>query len=121
VYIMQVDTCVKLLSVEQVSTTGTYPLLVPPGQTIPVALLRLPDVYPTSGIHLNQKRTQAAKLATRILRACLDVGVTYGSALDRYQLRSLTWDGKLARSGLASPGWTVKQAWALPCTGLHGW
>ena len=49
-YIMNVYTCSKLLSVLQVSTTEKRHPLVPPGQMIPVALLRLPDVYPTSGI-----------------------------------------------------------------------
>ncbi len=40
----------------QVSTTGLRLLLVPPGQEIPVALLRLPDVKPTSGIGLREMR-----------------------------------------------------------------
>jgi hypothetical protein len=44
VYIMNVDTCSKLLSVLQVSTTGKRHPLAPPGQMIPVALLRLPAV-----------------------------------------------------------------------------
>jgi hypothetical protein len=43
---MKVDTCSTLLSVSQVSTTGKRLPLVPPGQEIPVALLRLPDVPP---------------------------------------------------------------------------
>ena len=54
-YISFVDTCSKLLSVLQVSTTGLCHMFVPPEQVIPVALLRLPDVTPTSGILLKAR------------------------------------------------------------------
>jgi hypothetical protein len=45
-------TLAQLLSVLQVSTIGAHQLLVPPEHVVPMALLRLPDVTPTSGIGL---------------------------------------------------------------------
>jgi hypothetical protein len=67
VYIMEVDTCSKLLSVLQVSTTGKRLLLVPPGQGIPVALLRLPDVHPHVRHPFNEKEGSGEVIATETL------------------------------------------------------
>ena len=71
-YIIKVDTCPKLLSVLQVSTTGNRQLLDPPEQMTPVALLRTPDVSPpTSGIFLTHRRTRQALPALRVLHGYL--------------------------------------------------
>src|SRR4030042_1871688 len=51
---MKVDTCLTFIGITSVHHRVDR-RLVPPRRVIPVALLRLPDVTPTSGILLNQE------------------------------------------------------------------